>query len=72
LAEAEDKEPGSITTAQKLCDWIKEYTDNTRRSLDIKNVRLARLHLKEIQSAAKQLEQHISAIAKKMGLPDLD
>jgi glutamate synthase domain-containing protein 1 len=72
LNEAEGTQNGDITTVRKLSDWISVYNKELRKHVDAKNIREARKSMFEIQSAVEQMNENLQAIAKQMGLPDLE
>ena len=66
------QEKGNLNTVKKLSDWIGQYNKDMKKSLDLNDIRNARLHLAEVKYACSQMEDHLTMLAKEVGLPDFD
>jgi phosphoglucomutase len=72
ITEQDVQEKGNLNTVKKLSDWVAKYNEDMKKALDLNDIRNARLHLAEVKYACSQMEDHLTMLAKEMGLPDFD
>ena len=73
LEKEEITERGSIDNAIKYADWALDSLKKIRKSLDIKDIRTARLYLVELQrSNLIGLGKHLELLADEVGLPSFE
>lgn len=71
VSEEEDRK-GSIETMKKLSDWVTNSNGKIKAALDSRDIRDARLYIKELRGMVEQLSDHAELISKDIGLPDLE
>lgn len=67
----ETTERGSIEKMRILCDWVTDSNKKIYESLNNKDIRMARLFIRELSGYIDQLEEHANLLSSDIGLPTI-